>query len=158
MQPKLEDIIATVEDQHQLLEELAALEESLYKTNEGKWEETLNSKVRPEVAEIIVREIVNAGNDKKKYLREMIDAVKQMKTMKITLAFAPTTNLVNNITKWIKLALGAGIILKIDIDKNILGGARIAFDGKYYDGSLKQKWENTWQEKGKEFLKQFNYG
>lgn len=150
--------VGTVDEQQWLLEELQALENSLYKTGEGNWEAVVNSRLGSEFAGIIFKEINDAGIDKKKYLRELMVAVKAMKTIKVTIAINPTKNLVSNITEWVKRNLNAGIIVSVETDKSIIGGARIAFNGKYSDYSLKKIWENTWGNKQEEILKKINYG
>jgi F0F1-type ATP synthase delta subunit len=41
-----------------------------------------------------------------------------------------------NIYSWVATNIGPGIIVRMEFDPKILGGAVIAYGGKYFDGSL----------------------
>jgi F0F1-type ATP synthase delta subunit len=71
----------------------------------------------------------------------------KLKKLELVLAFEPDGKLVEKISRKVEEALGRGITMNIKVDKSILGGAVIFFDGRYYNGSLRKKLEEFFEEK-----------
>jgi len=126
----------TKEEEEVLLEELSMLYESLYKSDRNAFEETLNSKVRSEVAALIRQKIKT--DDKTMFLKDLISRIKGRKVVKMTLAIAPTDFLIGQIYNWLITSISENIVLDISIDKQILGGAIVSFGGKYFDFTLRK--------------------
>lgn len=76
----------------------------------------------------------------------------RFKVIKLVLAFVPTYKTIENIHDFIKEILGIGYILDIEILDELLGGAIIIYNGKYFDFSLKKRIEDTFIQKNKEIL------
>ncbi len=78
--------------------------------------------------------------------------LKKIKILKISLAIDPSQEQIDHIFDWVKENLGKGIILDIDKDESILGGAIISFDGTYKDFSLRRTLEGIFQTKKNEIM------
>jgi F0F1-type ATP synthase delta subunit len=57
----------------------------------------------------------------------------------LTLAFTPTESFRKKISAWLQKEIGRPLFLKITVDKTILGGAIIIYNGRYQDASLRKK-------------------
>lgn len=64
-----------------------------------------------------------------------------MTTVNLTLAFLPSKSLVKKLALWFKKNFGSKVVLDIQVDPKILGGAILSFNGYYRDFSLKKKLE-----------------
>ena len=70
----------------------------------------------------------------------------------MSLAIDPTPETIDRLFDWVKKNLGEGIVLDIDKDESILGGAIISFDGIYNDLSLRKTLEGIFQTKKDEIM------
>ena len=87
-----------------------------------------------------------------KLLTALKEELKKIKTLKISLAIDPPGEMVEHIFDWVKENMGQGIILDINKDESILGGAIISFDGTYKDLSLRRTLEGIFQTKKDEIM------
>ncbi|SRR5258708_1081082 len=126
--------IITREDFQVLTNELDLLEKSAYKIGENGFEETLKSSVRESTAALITD---------KSMIKELRAKLNTIKFIELTLAFDPSSKLLNKISSLVKSSAGANIALDIKIDKGIIGGVVIAYNGKYGDFSLSGKLESV---------------
>jgi len=86
------------------------------------------------------------------FLETLKGLLKKFKVIKLVLAFDPTRKTIENIHNFVKETLGIGYILDIEISQDLLGGAVVIFNGKYYDFTLKKSIEDTFGTKNKEIL------
>jgi F0F1-type ATP synthase delta subunit len=73
--------------------------------------------------------------------------LKKFKIVKLVLAFDPTRKTIEHIHSFIENAIGVGYILDIEVSEDVLGGAIIIFNGKYYDFSLKKNIEDAFEKR-----------
>lgn len=78
--------------------------------------------------------------------------LKNLKIIKLVLAFAPTQKTIENIYNFAKDTIGIGYILDIEVSQDILGGAIVMFDGKYNDFTLRKGVEEVFANKKGEFF------
>ncbi len=65
----------------------------------------------------------------------------------LTLAFEPTTAILKNINLWFLRRLQKKVLLDIVLERTVLGGAFISFDGLYKDYTLKTKIDTYFDKK-----------
>lgn len=148
------DIISGVNtrtEQSNLLRELELLQNSLYVTGDGDFDHLLHHGVNIELSEAIQIQLRNmekgTAQDVRKALLEMItNSVKNLKVIKMEIPVTPSEEMVRKIHRWIIDKTNAENIIDWAVDENIIGGARITFEGKYMDCTLNQAWEDSWQE------------
>lgn len=87
-----------------------------------------------------------------KILNEMIEQIKKMKIVRLTLAIQPSDDLLDRISQWVNENLGKNNLIEIDKDEQILGGAILSIDGKYKDFSLKKSLSDIFQTKKAELV------
>ena len=93
---------------------------------------------------------INNKNTVVSFFKTLKELLKKLKVIKLVLAFDPTRKTIENIHNFVKNIAGIGYILDIEISEDVLGGAVIIFNGKYYDFTLKKSIEDTFEVKNKE--------
>jgi hypothetical protein len=143
--------VKTKTELNNLMRELDVLESSLYTNSENSFEETLNHSVNEKLSEAVHDVLQNAENNvnletKRTLINEIKNGVKSLKIMTIEIPIQPSEEMIIKIHKWVTENTGAGKILDIIVDSNIIGGARITFEGKNVDLTLNKAWDAAWQE------------
>jgi len=148
------EIISGVKTKTELnntLRELEVLENSLYKTGDQGFEETLQYGVNIKLSVAVQLALQNAENNtdqnvRKLLLEEIKNGVNTLKVIKLDIPTEPSEMMIKRIHKWVTEKCGPGKILDLTVDKNILGGARITYEGKFADMTLNKTWDGVWQE------------
>jgi len=133
--------IKTSFDRDTIIEEISLLKKSVYESKE-KLEETLKIDVRGSVTSII-RTKIEQGENIEKYLDGLATEVEKLTELKLELSFEPSEHSIDTIFSWVQTNVGNGTILDIETNPKILGGARISYKGKYWDGSLVKVLDDT---------------
>ncbi len=63
----------------------------------------------------------------------------QLPELSLTLAFEPDDDFLDRLAKWAKDNLGQEVVLDWKRQRQILGGAQVAFGGKYGDYTVRHK-------------------
>lgn len=157
----LNDILGDIKMIDQLDNFLAEIENvlvSLFKVKNKNINQILDKTVGKSTAGIIKRlveqnKIIPSDYPSlKKVLTGLKEDLKKIKILKISLAIDPSQEQIDHIFDWVKENLGKGIILDIDRDESILGGAVISFNGQYKDFSLKRTLEEIFKIKKAEIM------
>jgi len=135
--------IKTKEQLNEFSSEIDIVLSSLFKVKNKNIEEILDKSVGQKTLGIVKKLIQDNKIDPSDYnsLEKLLIGIKQdlkkITILKITLAIDPTPEIIDHLFEWVKQNLGEGIILDIDKNESILGGAVITFNGRYKDFSLK---------------------
>ena len=148
-------LVRTTRDRDILLSEIESLKNSMYETKNGGFDAALKSEVRSEVAAIL-RTKKDSGQDMEKFVEGLATAAKALEELKLELAFDPTDETLETILHWVSQNVGEGYLLDIKVNPKILGGAKIAFKGKYFDGSLIKVVDATLTANQEEIIKMIN--
>lgn len=73
----------------------------------------------------------------KKFLQNMQETTRKLPTLTLTLAFEPNETILKTILQWFLFTLNKQVLLEIDVNKNIIAGATMNYNGKYKDFSVK---------------------
>ncbi len=130
--------IATKKDLSLFKSEIEVLISSLYKYQEDGLENALNNDVRSWVAEEIRKNLKNK-KEAEEYFKSIIKDTESIDFINITLAYEPSQSALGRISSWVKTNVGEKTLLDIEYDPNLLGGAKIAYKGKYLDATLKKQ-------------------
>ncbi len=71
------------------------------------------------------------------FLKTLPEIVAKIPIITITIAFEPSQETLQSISQWFLINLKTQYILDLQIDRKIIGGAVINFNGKYKDYSIK---------------------
>ncbi len=124
--------VYTRQDLDELESELTVLKESLYRGGE----------VAAGVSKSLVDLFLTAP-DKETLLTEIGQFLASLKTLKLTVAVSPTAKLVKNVSLWARQSLVPNLILEFDVNREVVGGAIIEWEGKYLDLSLAKRLEEA---------------
>lgn len=142
------DILRTIQtrqDVNRLVGEVEVLKTSLFKIGQGNWDEIIGSQVSATTAQVLkgVGEM-----DRELVLSELGECLKTVSSLKLTVAFTPSSGGLGELGAWVKANLGESVVLDVAIDPKILGGAVIEYGGRYIDKTLSEAL-NTYFNHGK---------
>lgn len=143
MQSDVWEQIRTKSELQEAITQIQLLKDGLYQ-RPGEFTKILENTVSSRFAEIIRRELhgqeLNADNDNlKNLLREMENNLRQFKTLKLIIAKELSDSIIGQLHDWIYQNFGKDIVLDLEIDPSVIGGAKIYFQGKYGDFTLDKK-------------------
>lgn len=150
--------IKTVGELEDFVSEIDIILGSLYKRNDKTKDGIFDKKVAKSTAVIIKKLIEKNGINASDYpaaeklLSGLKEYLKKSKTLKMSLAIEPSEEIVDHIFNWVLENMGDGIILDIERDESILGGAIISFNGTYKDLSLRRTLEEIFNSKKAEIM------
>src|SRR3989338_487144 len=145
--------IKTVGELEDFVLEIDTILGSLYKGENKTTDEILGKKVGKSTAvkikKLIEKNKINTFDYPavEKLLSGLKECLKQSKTLKMSLAIDPSQETIGHIFNWVLENMGDGIVLDIDRDESILGGAVISFNGLYKDFSLRRALEEVFNSK-----------
>lgn len=154
------DLIAslkTTREVESLLVSLDTLTSTFFKSEKVPLEEALDS-VSQDFARKLLRLFLknNLDPNDKDAVIGFFDTLKTLlakfKVIKLVLAFDPTNKTLEKLHNFVKETVGDGYIFDIEVSPDILGGAIVIFNGKYYDLSLKKTIEEAFANGKEEIL------
>ncbi len=134
MVSKLLNNIYTVTDRAVVITDLDKVYEQLFKahTNVGNdIKQDLSIDFGPTILAFIQDE-----KDKVSAVAKLKEMIRSMKELTMTLAFRPKYAEISRIGQAVKRMWGENVVLKLSYDPDLIGGARITIDGKYFDKSV----------------------
>jgi len=79
---------------------------------------------------------LNDATQAQEFFSELVALFKTLPTVDLTLAYSPTYSELQQFSQWWRKNFKANILLDITIDKNLIAGALIGYDGTMKDYSL----------------------
>jgi hypothetical protein len=147
--------IKTEKELREIEEEIEVLMESLYKTGGDTLDKVLNTKIKGWLAEEIKKAFEKGGN-KESYLENLKKELEEMDSVRITLGFEPSLEVLENIHTWLSNNLKKNIVMDLTFNPSIIGGVIIAYEGKYRDFSLRKELINYFKEDKQVLIERLN--
>ena len=150
---KIESIlqkIYSVDDRSVFISQIDIVQESIYKPE-------LSNQSLDKFANLI-SDLIQSSSNKVELLNELRDKVGKMRILDLTISFEPRILDVERIVGWVKNNFGSDVIVAYKVDSGIIGGAKIAFNGRFLDETLVNKLTSYWQSQGKSWLKTLGIG
>lgn len=140
------DFISSIKTTHEaanLSSEIDLLISSLFKSGSEHLDKEINSisiVTSQKIMEIFSKNNFDSHDNEfvKAFLDRLKQLITQLKIIKLTLAFEPSNQTVENIHNFIIKEIGSGYILDIEVSEKILGGAIVIFNGKYNDFTVEK--------------------
>lgn len=138
------DSIYTTSELQLFYKEIDQLVSVLFKESQPI-EEIMQKLLSPEKKESLLAYLEKSNIDMKNpvMIQEELLKIKKLgnnlPVVHLTLAFEPTTLILKNINLWFLRRLQKKVLLDIVLERTVLGGAFISFDGLYKDYTLKTK-------------------
>jgi len=149
----------TKDDVRMLRAGIEVLEMNLYGVGAKSWDSVLD-KILPERFSANFKDLLAQFSEAeqpeaiKEILSDLKKAVSKFRPLKIDLAFEPTNEIIDQLNFWVDEELGLEVVLDIGYEKTLLGGARIAFAGKYGDFSAAKMITEILQSEKEKILKE----
>jgi F0F1-type ATP synthase delta subunit len=141
--------LLTREEINGFLSEVELMGDAVYKIGEGSLSQLFQSGIGAKSAQVILGTLDAAGKlEDKDYQKQFFEGItkklKEIPILNLELAFEPTRELLAKIKDTWSEYLGKPIAIDYKVDTKIMGGARLAFMGKYFDFTLDAKWPEIW--------------
>ena len=114
----------------------------LFKSSEGTEHvlgETLSSEKKQKIMAFLKASGIELSDQVK--VQEQLQIIKELGNLlpvvSLVLAFEPTAKNIRNISLWFNRSLDQKVLLDITLERTIIGGAHISFEGLYHDATLK---------------------
>lgn len=72
------------------------------------------------------------------FIKQLIGEIQSMPSVKLHLSFEPSYDLLSNISKWFEDVAGRPVIIDYVVNPDLIGGALIEWNGKYFNYSLQK--------------------
>jgi F0F1-type ATP synthase delta subunit len=138
MYSELLSTLTTSRDVALLRQEIQALQTSLFKVKGETFEKVLKTQVRASVAEWISTTLEKYEGKKEKFLEDLLKEIEALPMIQVEIAFEPSQEALEQIHAWAVEQVGQNALIDVSIQPDLLGGATISYQGKYFDGSLKE--------------------
>lgn len=137
------ELTKTTDDVVTLDDEIGLLLQSLYHVEIYNFEEVLQKFVRIRIADEI-RKLLQAHSliekdDIKDLLSDAYKTICALPMLRVILAIEPSESIISNISFWARNNLQTGILLDLTLDRNLIGGAQMVYEGRIYDFSIRKK-------------------
>ena len=140
-----------------LLQASEEVKKNIYRSAPGKVEEIL----KPLLPERLIGSLADATapymrEGKPSDFTEFIKILKaefgKLRVLRIYIALEPSEKLLESIKSWLEEKAGEDIILEVEVDRQILGGARLVFEGKFREITLARLIDSFFKEEREEIL------
>ena len=141
---RLTDFFQTKQEANDLSNALANFSEEIYRS-EFNAEKSLAKIFGVEKRDKFIRflKINNINLEDKYNLKEFVDKIQkkisELPIVHLKIAFEPKESTLKQVSEWFLINLQKQIIIDVLIDKNILAGTIINYDGKHFDLSVKNR-------------------
>lgn len=151
-------LIRSVDDQEEVKTAVSVLLENLYKTGVNRnlgYKNEYQKKIIDEIISDLNRKNIKETPDIENYLNSFLDSLKNMSTVKITIAVSPNNHLLEMLKDWSEKNMEENTIFDIETDPDILGGVILSTNkGLYKDFSLLKKLDDVFVKSRKEIFSQ----
>ncbi len=73
------------------------------------------------------------------FLQGLKEQYKKLRVMTLTMSYKPDESTISDVYSWINTHVGSDIVMDLQINNKIAGGLVIAYNGRYFDDSLRKK-------------------
>lgn len=80
----------------------------------------------------------NKKRKEKEKLDSLAEGIRHLPRLRLTLAFKPTQQEIEEIGRWVRENVHPHVVLDLRLDARLLAGARLAWQGRVYDLSLRE--------------------
>lgn len=128
--------IHTKDERDQVLSGLSEVKKTIYEPLKRDLTGSVKQNLPMTIAPVLLSKF--SSENPERFIEGLENELRNLKVVTISLAFMPTLKTADEIFGWVDSNLGVGIIVDIVVKPDILGGALVDCDGKYFDGSLEK--------------------
>jgi F0F1-type ATP synthase delta subunit len=137
----IKDLIVTKSDLNEFLFQIEEVNGSLYNTKESP-ERALAQALSREKKDVILAYAESAGSssmnpaDIQKILQEVKETLLKLPVIEFKVAFEPAEQFILRLVEWVHQYISPDAIIEVKVDRNIIGGVQISYNGRYHDYSV----------------------
>lgn len=134
--------LQTTTDRMMLQRSLEKMEEKLFQTKGKSISELITcffpKKQADSILSLCRTNAISLDNSPQveQFIKTLAKQMNDLPVLNVTLAFEPSEETITLLSTWVQSNIGHGVLLGIQIDKTILGGAIVQWQGIYKDFSL----------------------
>ena len=147
LKERVQDYIYTKEDLNLFIQDTEKISDLVFKNPKLPLREKIEKskeKISNKFYDFFLELSQDNHSDKEKILKELEETKEELlklPVLKIQLAFSPTPSFIKEISDWLKRNLKKKVLLDVEVNPVIVGGAILEYRGRYLDLSLKKEIE-----------------
>jgi len=147
LKERVQDYIYTKEDLNLFIQDAEKISNLVFKNPKlplGEKIEKSKEKISNKFYDFFLELSQDNHSDKERILKELKETKEELlklPVLKIQLAFSPTPSFIKEISNWLKRNLKKKVLLDVEVNPVIVGGAILEYRGRYLDLSLKKEIE-----------------
>lgn len=88
---------------------------------------------------------LNSRIDIKNFLEKVKEKIDGMTVVSIVIAFEPKEKSLQTLSRWFVSSINKQVLFDVKVDRSLIGGAAILYQGKYLDYSIKPDFEKAYE-------------
>jgi hypothetical protein len=146
----LSDFITTKAQAVDFSDRLSKISDNIYKTDfnlEQSLQEEFGSEKKDKLMSLLRNNDVPVGTNTalEDFFIKIEETVKDLPIVNLTLAIEPDEAYLKKIADWFVINLNKQVLIEVEVDEGIIGGAMIGFEGKQFNASVKPYFEKTYK-------------
>ncbi len=147
LKERVQDYIYTKEDLNLFIQDAEKISDLVFKNPKLPLREKIEKskeKISNKFYDFFLELSRDNHSDKERILKELKETKEELlklPVLKIQLAFSPTPSFIKEISNWLKRNLKKKVLLDVEVNPAIVGGAILEYRGRYLDLSLKKEIE-----------------
>ncbi len=139
--------LATTHEANQYINALETLQSEEYLQTKVTFNQVLTTLLPYTLSEKLQRALQTSGildknqSEQQTYFEKLKEKIKSLPQVKLTLAFVPTQDFLQECCKDLSTILKQPVLIDLTIDQAIIAGAQISYNGKYIDATTKHQLE-----------------
>lgn len=153
-------LIKTKQYADEVIEKIDELKGSLYNKRidlDKKMSELFSFEMKDKIKSYSWQEQINLNDPESfgKFLTTLREHIKNMPVVTIHIAFEPNDGIVKEVSEWFVEGFGKNILIDLQLDRSLIGGAKIIFNASEKDFSLRKRLEEKYKpEDWRKFIRQ----
>lgn len=142
-----------------LIHYLESLSDNIYVSKDNLYKQQILKKLPQEIATFLNNEfeiLSPTPQDQiriKREINDLLDKLRRYKSVKLTIAFQPDEETITLFSDWFKKNIGNDVLIDLQFDKSIVGGAQLIVNGIYKDFTVRKNLNNRYQIQREEIMK-----
>ena len=130
-------LLRTVKDVNTMIEDLDTLSDGVYKIGHGSFSELI---VQYPIIDEEIRQARLSYDDKKSIQQFLLSKrieLRNIEKFKISISFEPSYEFIDKMYQWVNSYVKCNVVLDIEVNPDIVGGAEMSFRGFHKDCSFR---------------------
>lgn len=142
----LVDEIRTTEELERVRQGVSVMSSAVYQEGAGDIEQLISKSLGLKTSEVLKPflkgdKVPKEGEALHRFFSELKEKLGSLEIVTLTLAFDPPEGFIRELSGKIRSLTGTQVILDLKVDKHLLGGVMLIYQGRYTDLSLRKRFD-----------------